>query len=103
MINYHFVFCPRYRRKVLLGEVETRFKLLLKEICANLEIEVMAIKCDKDHCHLFVNALPHLSPADIMAKVKGVTSRKLRREFKQPATYEKSVDKKLFCFYCGEF
>jgi len=82
LINYHFVFCPRYRRKVLVGEVEIKFKQLLNEICKDIEIEILAVECDKDHCHLFVNALPHLSPADIMAKVKGVTSRLLRQEFK---------------------
>jgi putative transposase len=81
LLNYHFVFCPRYRRKVLVGEVEARFKELLHEICNELGIEIIAVECDKDHCHLFVNALPTLSPADIMAKVKGVTSRKLRQEF----------------------
>ena len=82
LINYHFVFCPRYRRKVLVGEVETRLKQLLNEVCSILDAEILAVECDKDHCHLFINALPHLSPADIMARVKGVTSRKLRQEFK---------------------
>ncbi|MFC0460565.1 IS200/IS605 family transposase, partial [Enterococcus villorum] len=37
----------------------------------------------KDHCHLFLNALPTYSPADIMAKVKGGTSRILRDEFSE--------------------
>jgi putative transposase len=81
LINYHFVFCPRYRRKVLVDSVETRFKELLTEVCKEMGIEIIAVECDKDHCHLFVNALPTLSPADIMAKIKGVTSRKLRGEF----------------------
>ncbi|MBB6019559.1 putative transposase [Paenibacillus sp. JGP012] len=39
------------------------------------------MECDKDHTHLFLHALPTLSPADIMAKIKGVTSKKLREEF----------------------
>lgn len=82
LINYHFVFCPRYRRKLLVGDVETRFKELLKEICDSMDIEILAVECDKDHCHLFVNALPTHSPADIMARIKGVTSKKLREEFK---------------------
>jgi REP element-mobilizing transposase RayT len=42
---------------------------------------IVAIECDKDHSHIFLNALPTLSPADIMAKIKGVTSKKLREEF----------------------
>ena len=81
-IQYHFVFCPRYRRKIFLNsQVEERFKMLVREICEELEIEVIAMECDQDHVHLFLNALPTFSPTDIMAKIKGVTSKKLREEF----------------------
>ncbi|MED0705790.1 IS200/IS605 family transposase [Aneurinibacillus aneurinilyticus] len=82
LINYHFVFCPRYRRKIFLRtDVEERFKQLVKEICEELEIVIIALECDKDHTHMFLNALPTFSPSDIMAKIKGVTSKKLREEF----------------------
>ena len=82
LINYHFVFCPRYRRKIFLNsKVEERFKTLVREICVELEIEVIAMECDQDHVHLFLNTLPTFSPTDIMAKIKGVTSKKLREEF----------------------
>ena len=81
-IHYHFVFCPRYRRKIFLNsQVEERFKTLVREICDELEIEVIAMECDQDHVHLFLNTLPTFSPTDIMAKIKGVTSKKLREEF----------------------
>ena len=81
-IQYHFVFCPRYRRKIFLNsQVEERFKTLVQEICDELEIEVIAMECDQDHVHLFLNTLPTFSPTDIMAKIKGVTSKKLREEF----------------------
>ncbi|WP_096199987.1 IS200/IS605 family transposase [Bacillus sp. FJAT-45350] len=82
LINYHFVFCPRYRRKIFLrADVEKRFKQLVQEISDELEIIIVALECDEDHTHIFLNALPTLSPADIMAKIKGVTSKKLREEF----------------------
>ena len=82
LINYHFVFCPRYRRKIFLNsKVEERFKMLVQEICKELEIEIIAMECEKDHVHLFLNSLPTFSPTDIMAKIKGVTSKKLREEF----------------------
>lgn len=82
LINYHFVFCPRYRRKIFLRtDVEERFKELVQEICVELNIVIVAIECNKDHTHIFLNALPTFSPADIMAKMKGVTSRRLRQEF----------------------
>ncbi|WP_342532630.1 IS200/IS605 family transposase [Lysinibacillus sp. FSL K6-0057] len=84
LINYHFIFCPRYRRKIfLIPHVEERFKELVKEICKDMEIEIITIKCDKDHTHLFLNCLPTLSPSDIMQKIKGITSKKLREEFSQ--------------------
>ncbi|MED3620969.1 IS200/IS605 family transposase [Bacillus thuringiensis] len=82
LINYHFVFCPRYRRKIFLNtKVEERFKELVQEICGKLDISIVAIECDKDHVHLFLNTPPTLSPADTMAKIKGVTSKRLREEF----------------------
>lgn len=84
LINYHFVFCPRYRRKIFsIPKVEERFKQLIRSICDELEIEIIAMECDKDHSYLVLNCLPTLSPADIMQKIKGSTSRELRKEFSQ--------------------
>jgi putative transposase len=81
LINYHFVFCPRYRRKVLVKKVEERFRKLLSEICQENNWLIVAMEVMPDHVHLFLNCLPTDSPSDVMAKVKGVTSRQLRQEF----------------------
>ncbi|MGL4522601.1 MAG: IS200/IS605 family transposase [Bacilli bacterium] len=94
-INFYFVFCPRYRRKIFLKqEVEERFKQIVKDVCREMEIEIIAMECDKDHAHLFLNTLPTLSPSDIMQKIKGVTSKKLREEFthlqKMPSLWTRS-------------
>ena len=84
MVNYHFVFCPRYRRKVfLIDGVEARFKELVRQICELNDIDILALECHEDHCHLFVNAPPKLSPADIMRLVKSNTGATLRKEFKE--------------------
>ena len=95
LINYHFVFCPRYRRKIfLIPKVEQRFKELVKLKCKELEIEIIAIECDKDHSHMFLNCLPTLSPSDIMQQIKGYTSKILREEFselsKMPSLWTRS-------------
>ena len=106
LINYHFVFCPRYRRKIfLIPKVEQRFKELVKLKCKELEIEIIAIECDKDHSHIaiecdkdhshmFLNCLPTLSPSDIMRQIKGYTSKILREEFselsKMPSLWTRS-------------
>lgn len=95
LINYHFVFCPRYRRKIFnIPNVEDRFKYLVNNICKEMEIEVIAIECDKDHTHMFLNCLPTMSPSDIMQKIKGATSKVLREEFieleKMPSLWTRS-------------
>lgn len=82
LINYHFVFCPRYRRKIfLIPGVEDRFKELTARECEALDIDVLAMECHVDHAHLFLSCLPQMSPSDIMHKVKGATSFALRKEF----------------------
>lgn len=82
LINYHFVFCPRYRRKLfLIDGFEARFKELVTQICEQNDIVILAMECQIDHCHLFVNAPPTLSVADIMKVIKRNTSRQLKQEF----------------------
>ena len=84
LINYHFVFCPRYRRKIFLNsKLDARFKELMSEISEEQDFKIIAMETDKDHCHLFINGLPTHSPADIMNKIKGGTSRILRDEFSE--------------------
>ena len=82
MINYHFVFCPRYRRKLfLVAGFEARFKELVAQICEQNDIVILAMECHVDRCHLFVNAPPISSAADVMKIIKGNTSRQLKQEF----------------------
>lgn len=82
MLNYHFAFCPRYRRKIfLIDGLESRFKESVYQICRQNQIEVLAMECHIDHVHLFLSTLPKYSPADIMRIVKGNTSRILLQEF----------------------
>lgn len=102
LINYHFVICPRYRRKIfLIPKIEVRFKELVNIKCKELNIEIIAMECDKDHCHLFLNCLPTQSPSDIMQYIKGYTSKILREEFeilsKMPSLWTRSY----FCSTAG--
>lgn len=82
LINYHFVFCPRYRRKIFnIPGLENRFKELVQAECDSHNIEILALECHIDHVHLFVSVLPSLSIPDIMKYVKGATSHVIRDEF----------------------
>lgn len=101
LINYHFVFCPRYRRKVLVKDVAQRFKDVLNEICEENDFLIVALEVMPDHVHVFLNALPSISPSDIMAKVKGVTSRRLRQEFKHLQHLPSLWTRSFFCSTAG--
>ena len=84
LINYHFVFCPRYRRKIFnIPGVEERFKELTIAECNESGIEILALECHIDHVHIFVSVLPSMSIPQIMQKIKVATSLKLREEFLQ--------------------
>ena len=81
-INYHFVFCPKYRRKIfLIPRVEERFKELTRQKCEELNIEILTMECHIDHVHLFLKCWPTQSPAEIMKEIKGASSHVLRNEF----------------------
>lgn len=81
LIKYHFIFCPRYRRKIfLIQNVEERFQELVKIKCEELNIKVIAIECEEDHTHMFLNCLPTQSPSKIMLDIKGYTGKILRKE-----------------------
>jgi putative transposase len=79
--SYHFIWCPKYRRKILLGDIETRFKVLLHEKanCHGWKIEKLEVM--PDHVHRFIKTGPTDSPTFIASQRKGFTSRMLRSEF----------------------
>jgi putative transposase len=81
LINYHFVWCPRYRRQVLGGKVKRRLEMLIDEVAATLECEILALEVMADHVHLFLSCPPTLAPCQIVFRVKGRSSRRLRQEF----------------------
>lgn len=82
LLNYHFVFCPRYRRKIFdVPGVDEYFKKLVTEVCGQHDLQVLAMECDHDHVHLFVSAPPTTAPYEIMKWIKGATSRKIRMQF----------------------
>jgi putative transposase len=82
LINYHFVWIPKRRKKVLIGNVAIRLEELLYEKTKELECEILALEIMQDHVHLFVSCPPTLAPDQIMFRLKGYTSRVLRQEFR---------------------
>ena len=80
-INYHIIWCPKYRRKVLVGEVETRLKELLPELAEESGCTIDTMKVMPDHIHIFLKGNPTI-PIHLMVKnLKGKSSSILRQEF----------------------
>lgn len=80
-MNYHFVWCPKYRRKVITGNIEKRLKQLLEQKTTELDCKIIALETMPDHVHIFVQAPPTVAPNRLVAAMKGYTSRILRQEF----------------------
>ena len=80
-LKYHIVWCPKFRRPVLVDAVADRLRELLTEKAAELGMEIQALEIRPDHVHLFVEADPTRCVAEILNRLKGYTSRVLREEF----------------------
>ena len=81
-IKYHFVWVTKYRKPILHGEVGTRLRDIVREVCRTNEIEILQGAVSRDHVHVLLSCPPNLSPSQIMQYIKGKSSRKLMMEFK---------------------
>jgi len=85
-MNYHFVWCPKYRRKVLNGGIKKRLIWLIHEKAKELGCEVLKLVVNPDHVHLFIRGDPTLPANRIVGEIKGYSSRVLRKEFPELRT-----------------
>ena len=83
LLNYHFVFCPKRRRKVLVGAVRERLIELINSKTHELAWDVIALEVMPEHVHLFIGVDPDVSPTQVMHRLKGFTAKVLRDEFPQ--------------------
>jgi putative transposase len=82
-VNYHLVWIPRYRKKVLVEPIATRLKQLFREIATQYRFEVIADEVMPDHVHWLVSAPPKFAPAQVVRWFRGLTSRRLSQAFAQ--------------------
>lgn len=94
LINYHFIWIPRRRRKVLVGDVKQRVIELIYEKATELDCKIVSLAIEPEHIHLFLNCSPDLAPKQIMHRIKGYSSYVLRKEFphlkKMPSMWTRS-------------
>ena len=80
-MHYHFVWCPKYRRAILVNDVKKRLTDLINEKADELGCTIINLSINPDHVHLFIQALPTQAPNKIIGMIKGYTSKILREEF----------------------
>lgn len=86
LIGLHIVWCPKYRKPLLVGPVAARLKELLTGIADERGWTIEALEVMPDHVHVFVLVGPTDSAALVARQFKGRTSRVLRTEFSQLRT-----------------
>ena len=101
LVAYHLVWCPRRRKRALVGAVARDCERIIREVCMEHGWGAIRLAVRPDHVHLFVRADPSTAAHEIARAVKGRTSRVLRdthRELlKMPSLWTRSY----FCSTVG--
>jgi len=79
--KYHIVWCPKYRRKVLVGNVEKRLKEIIQEVANEVNVEIIEMETDKDHIHILCEVDPQFGVNRFIKLAKGRSAKILREEF----------------------
>ena len=99
-INYHFVWIPKTRAKVLQEKVATIVKNVTIRLCKEHDWVPLALEVMPNHVHLFLSAPPKWAPAQVIKFIKGNVSRQVRLLYDEFKEYRK---KELWAdsYYCG--
>jgi len=81
LIVYHLIWCPKKRRRVLVGPIQKRLEQIIHEVIDEHEWQLIELAIQPDHVHLFVRTNPSTLPSNIPRLIKGRSSRLLRQEF----------------------
>ena len=82
-LKYHFVWIPKYRKRILTKEVAEHTKLVLARIAEEYGMIIDQMEIVEDHVHIFLEAPPRLSPSRIVQILKSISARELFRQFPQ--------------------
>lgn len=79
--KFHIIFCPKYRRRVIVGDVETRLKELLNEKANEIQAKIIEMETMPDHVHLLISCDPQFGIHRVVKQLKGYSASVLRKEF----------------------
>ena len=90
-LKYHLVWCPKYRKRILVDVLAKRLRGLLYQKAKEIKAKIQALEIMPDHVHLLVESDPTMAPARLAAQFKGFTSHQLREEFPWLKSYLPSL------------
>ena len=79
--QYHVVWCVKYRKKLLTGNIEARLKQIILEVATEIQVEIVEMETDQDHIHLLIHCDPQFGIHRVVKRMKGRSSKLLREEF----------------------
>ncbi|MBE2201241.1 MAG: IS200/IS605 family transposase [Anaerolinea sp.] len=79
--QYHVIWRPKYRRKVLMPPIDQRLKELIQEKQAAYGYEILAMEIMPDHVHLILDVDPRMGINKVVGQIKGWTAHAIREEF----------------------
>jgi putative transposase len=80
-LKYHFVWAPKYRKQILVGEVAQAAREILKQAADAYDMEIDTMEVMEDHVHLFLTAPPRYAPARVVQILKSISARELFARF----------------------
>ncbi len=80
-LKYHFVWIPKYRKGILTEEVAEYAKQVFERIAEEYDLTIDVMEVVEDHVHIFLEAPPRVSAAQIVQVLKSLSARELFRQF----------------------
>jgi len=79
--KYHLVWCPKYRKRILVGEIRERVRELLFEIAERFDFEIDRCEVAEDHIHILISFPPRYSIAQVIGIIKGKSGSRIFEEY----------------------
>ena len=80
--KYHVIWCPKYRRRVLIDGVDVELATIIREVCVENRAELIELEVMPEHVHLLVEVDPVVGVHRLVKRIKGRSSRILRAKYK---------------------
>jgi len=80
-LKYHFVWIPKYRKRILTPEIADYAKQVFRKTAEEYDMVIDTVEVVEDHVHIFLEAPPRLSPSRIVQILKSISARELFRQF----------------------